>query len=104
MNYGQMPPRVKTQQPTIANISEDNIVPVPIETAYFLEDAQEDLTKPNRYYFDFPEEWATSNRGESIVGVRSIRMIPRGRLLLFRIGIRKYYKAHSKDNKSLDEI
>ncbi len=49
--------------------------PIPIEYAYFLEDGEQDPSKPNRYYFNFPQEWCTSNRGESIVGVRRIFML-----------------------------
>ena len=31
--------------------------PIPIEYAYFLEDGEQDPSKPNRYYFNFPQEW-----------------------------------------------
>ena len=36
----ELPPRVKTQHPNRENIVHDANVPVPIETAFFLEDSQ----------------------------------------------------------------
>ena len=67
-----LPPRVKTQFPTQDNVSSDEIEPVPIESAFFLEDAQQDSTRINRYYFDFPGNWITSNNGETVIGLRNI--------------------------------
>ena len=64
--------------------------PIPIEYVYFLEDGERDISKPNRYYFNFPQEWCTSNRGESIVGVRRIFMLARSRKIEFTLGVRKY--------------
>ena len=78
--------------PNKANISGDQNVPIPIEMAYFIEDSEPDNTKPNRYYFNFPAEWCTSNRGESIIGVRNIFMNPRRRKLKFNVSIRKYHR------------
>ena len=72
--------------------------PIAIEYAYFLEDGEQDPSKPNRYYFNFPQEWCTSNRGESIVGVRSVWMIAKRRKLEFDFSIRKYLR------KDFDEL
>ena len=76
--------------------------PIAIEYAYFLEDGQQDPSKFNRYYFNFPQEWCTSNRGESIIGVRNIFMLARRRKIEFTLGVRKYrrddYHAIQKDN------
>ena len=79
--------------PNRENIVNDEQVPVPIETAFFLEDGQRDPTKFNRYYFNFPAQWSTSNRGESIIGVRNIWLLPRTRKIEFKLSIRKYYKS-----------
>ena len=84
--------------------------PIAIEYAYFLEDGEQDPSKPNRYYFNFPQEWCTSNRGESIVGVRSIWMIAKRRKLEFDFSIRKYLRSEfnkkkkENPNKSIDQI
>ena len=76
--------------------------PIAIEYAYFLEDGQQDPAKFNRYYFNFPQEWCTSNRGESIIGVRNIFMLARRRKIEFTLGVRKYrrddYNALKRDN------
>ena len=104
-------PKIKTLHPTINNISDEQI-PIPIETAYFLDDGERDPTKPNRYWFNFPPDWSTSNRGESIVGVRNIHVIARRRKVEFDLSIRKYLssafdeiKAKEENmNKSNDEI
>lgn len=37
-----------------------------------LEDAQQDLSKINKYFFNLPQEWCLWNRGESMIGVNSI--------------------------------
>ena len=78
--------------PNKSNISGDPRVPLPIEMAYFIEDSEPDNTKSNRYYFNFPAEWCTSNRGESIIGVRNIFINPRRRKLKFTIDVRKYHR------------
>ena len=78
--------------PNKANITGDQNTPLPIEMAYFIEDSEPDNTKPNRYYFNFPAEWCTSNRGESIIGVRNIFINPRRRKLKFTIDVRKYHR------------
>ena len=79
------------------------ITPIPIETVYFLSDAAKfktengyqlmrDKNKFNRYYFNYPPEWKTSNVGESIVGVRSMWTMNKIRPLSFVILVRKYKK------------
>lgn len=45
--------RFKSLHPTIDNITDEQ-VPIPIESAFFLEDGKPDKDKFNRYYFDFP--------------------------------------------------
>ena len=90
-----------------------SITPLPIETAYFLSDAAKftynetdektgkivvkeklirDKTKFNRFYFNYPPEWKTSNVGEMIVGVRSLWTLNKRRTLTFDIFLRKYKK------------
>ncbi len=73
--------------------------PIPIEYAYFLEDGERDKTRPNRFYFNYPQDWVTSNRGESIIGVRNIWTNCRRRKITYTIGIRKYYKKDYDDLK-----
>ena len=77
--------------------------PLPIETAYFLNDAvkvnteggkklMRDPNKFNRFYFNYPPEWKTSNTGEMIVGVRSMWTSNKRRIFPFMIFLRKYRK------------
>ena len=77
--------------------------PLPIETAYFLNDAvklktdegyklMRDPNKFNRFYFNYPPEWKTSNMGEMIVGVRSMWTSNKRRSFPFLIFLRKYQK------------
>lgn len=91
------PSKLSSLYPNKSNITSDEQLPIPIEIAYFLEDSEPDNTKLNRYYFNFPADWITSNRGESIIGVRNIFMMPRRRKLKFTIGIRKYHKEDYDD-------
>ena len=78
--------------------------PLPIESVFTQEDVACNIDehgnrKPihdnihwNRYYFDYPPEWQTSETGESIVGVRSISLVKQSRQLEFNIHVRKYLK------------
>ena len=78
--------------------------PIPLETAYFLNDAAKfktekgyqlmrDKNKFNRYYFNYPPEWKTSNVGEMIVGVRSLWTMNKPREFYFHLFLRKYKKV-----------
>ena len=96
-------------------ISHDSfqITPIPSEVAYFLSDAAKfryeetdektkkvvvkeklvrDKDKFNRYYFNYPPEWKTSNVGEMIVGVRSLWTLTKRRFLKYKFVMRKYKK------------
>ena len=106
----QLPPRVKTLYPNSNNIVNDEEIPISIESAFFLEDANKDLNKPNRYYFDFPGNWVTSNKGETIIGIRNIWMIkPKRRLdfilRLFKIK-RESHEKYFKENpyKNINDL
>ena len=84
--------------------------PLPIETVFFQEDVSKVVVKSgqgrdrletyqdakhwNRYYFDFPQVWQTSNVGEPIIGVRSIWLLNKRRHIEFSLFIRKYAKNH----------
>ena len=73
--------------------------PLPIETAFTRDDALGDMlvgdeSHWNRYYFDYPPEWKTSDTGEPIVGVRSIWLLNNTRHIQFYLYIRKYAKVH----------
>ena len=107
----QLPPRVKTLYPNSNNIVNDIETPLPIESAFFLEDAQKDSFKSNRYYFDFPGNWITSNNGETIIGIRNIGIIKAKRKLKFTLRIakllkterEKYMYIHSSDGDGIIE-
>ena len=85
-----LPPRVRTQYPTARNIIETEITPVPIETVFFSGDGKQDPYQSNRYYFNYPGNWATSNNGENIIGLRSIKLQKSPIKLDFVIRIAKY--------------
>ena len=89
--------KISSLYPNKTNITGDQQVPIPTEMANFLEDYEPDSTKLNRCYFNFPAEWCTSNRGESIVGVRNIFMNPRRREFKFSLDIRKYHREDYDD-------
>ncbi len=83
--------------------------PLPIETAFTMDDIAYNITKDengnfiqqpiidkdkfNRYYFNYPAEWKTSDTGEPIVGLRSIWIHKKKRKLEFQLCIRKYRKS-----------
>lgn len=83
--------------------------PLPIETAFTMDDIAYNISKDangkfvrqpiidsnkfNRYYFDYPPEWKTSDTGEPIVGLRSIWIHKKKRKLEFQLCMRKYTKS-----------
>ena len=85
-----LPPRVKTQYPRTNDIPIEEITPIPIETVFFLSDGEQDKSQLNRYYFNYPGNWATSNNGENIIGLRSIKVQKNVFNLEFTIQIAKY--------------
>ena len=82
--------KITTLYPTLNN--ELQQTPIPIESIFYLEEARRDNYRPNRFYFNFPESWATADKGESIIGVRNIYINARRRKLDFTLYIRKYYR------------
>lgn len=84
--------------------------PLPIESVFFQDDVstntvtdnvgrvrKERIQDPvhwNRYYFDYPPEWITSDTGEDIIGVRSLWLLNKQRHIQFTLFIRKYAKNH----------
>lgn len=52
-----------------------------------------------QYYFIFPQEWRTENRGESIVGVRNFYLTARRRKLELTLSIRKVFRKDFNDLK-----
>lgn len=85
-----LPPRVKTQYPRTDDIPVEVITPIPIETVFFLSDGQQDQSQLNRYYFNYPGNWATANNGENIIGLRSIKIQRTPIKLSFTIQLAKY--------------
>ena len=82
---------------------------LPIETVYFQEDVANkvctvngvqqlqpiyDPAHWNRYYFNYPPEWKTTNNADPIIGVRSIWLMNNKRRFKFILCIRKYSKWH----------
>ena len=83
--------------------------PLPIESVFFQDDVATNTVKVNgvtrkekiydsvhwnRYYFDYPPEWITSDTGEDIIGVRSLWLLNKQRHIQFTLFIRKYAKVH----------
>lgn len=100
-----LPPRIKTLYPDTEAMVNGVDTPIPIESAFFLEDAEQDPSRMNRYYFKYPGNWITANNGETIIGVRNISVVPRRRKLEFTLSIRKYLRVEfealrlKKENK-----
>ena len=76
-------------------------IPIPLESAYFLTDGKKTTDDVNTYSFPYPKEWLTADKGEMIIGVRTIYMITIRRKLEYKIKIRKYLKADYEDLKDL---
>ena len=76
-------------------------IPIPLEVSYLLKDGKKTNDDVNTYIFKYPKEWMTSDKGEMIIGVRTIWFDIRRRKLKYTMYIRKYLK--SEYNKLKDE-
>ena len=56
---------------------------VPYETTFLLSDAKQDQSKPNRYWFDLPNQWADQANKDPIIGIRSIYTKKTNRFIKF---------------------
>lgn len=64
-----------------------------IESTFFLKDGERDPSRPHRWYFQYPPQWATSDRGEVIVGIRSMWLLKQRAKIEFDIDVVKYKKS-----------
>ena len=55
----------------------------PYEVMFKLSDAQQDPTKLNKYWFDFPSQWADQYDKDAIIGIRDIYLTKTNRLIMF---------------------
>ena len=92
---------------TSPNISDDRRVvltalrEVPEEVTFLLSDAEQDPVKPNRYWFDFPNQWANQPNKDPIIGIRGIYFTKTNRF------IRYSYKVElipTNQTESIDTI
>ena len=60
---------------------------VPKEVMFKLTDATQDQIKKNRYWFDFPSQWADQLDKDPIIGIRSMYLTKTNRLINFNLYI-----------------
>ena len=65
-------------------------IPIPIEIALFSEDGEIDSELKWRWWFNLPDIWTTSNIGEKIIGIRSIRLMKNRRKIEYTLHMKKY--------------
>ena len=71
------------------NISEDRKVvltalrEVPEEIVFLLSEAEQDPNTPNRYWFEFPNQWANQPNKDPIIGIRDIYTTNTNRFIRF---------------------
>ena len=63
-----------------------------------------DPTKKNRYHFKFPNNWITTVQKESIIGIRSLYIIPSYKHILIDIKVNVIYLDHSSFEWQVDPI
>ena len=72
-----------------ANIGEDRRVvltalrEVPEEITFLLSEAEQDPSIPNRYWFEFPNQWANQPNKDPIIGIRDIYTTKTNRFIRF---------------------
>ena len=60
---------------------------IPREALFNLIDAQHDSIKPNRYWFNCPEEWINRLDKDAIIGIRSIYLTKANRYINFSLHV-----------------
>ena len=60
---------------------------VPYEVMFKISDAQQDPIKKNRYWFDFPSQWANQLDKDPIIGIRDMYLTKVNRKILFWLSI-----------------
>lgn len=77
----------------MTNISEDRRVvlapvrEVPEEITFMLSDAEQDPNIPNRYWFDFPNQWINQPNKDPIIGIRDIYLTKTNRFIKYNYKI-----------------
>ena len=72
-----------------SNISDDRRVvltalrEVPEEITFMLSEAEQDSVKPNRYWFDFPNQWSNQPNKDPIIGIRDLYMTKTNRFIKY---------------------
>ena len=98
---------------TSANISDDRKVvlsalrEVPEEITLMLSDAEQDAKIPNRYWFDFPNQWANQPNKDPIIGIRSIYTTKTNRFIKYNYKITLFYLGiinNDDEDSPLDEM
>ena len=60
---------------------------IPREALFNLSDARQDSVKPNRYWFNYPEEWTNQLDKDAIIGIRDIFLTKANRYINFSLHI-----------------
>ena len=60
---------------------------VPYEVMFKLSDAQQDPTKKNKYWFNFPSQWADQYDKDAIIGIRNIYLTKTNRHIRLKFNI-----------------
>ncbi|MBR6906982.1 hypothetical protein IKN40_00270 [bacterium] len=68
---------------------------VPYEVMFKLSDAQQDQTKLNRYWFEFPSQWANQLDKDPIIGIRDMYLTKTNRSIDFNFTIQVVDSLHS---------
>ena len=74
---------------------------VPYEITFLLSDAQQDPKIKNRYWFEFPNQWANIPNKDSIIGIRSIYMTKTNRYIQYSYKVELIPK---NDTEPIDKV
>ena len=79
-----------------ANVSEDRRVvltplrEVPEEITFLLSEAEQDPNIPNRYWFEFPNQWTNQPNKDPIIGIRDIYTTNTNRFIKYKCKVSLY--------------
>ena len=92
----------------MTNISEDRKVvlapirEVPEEIVFLISEAKQDPNIPNRYWFDFPNQWANQPNKDPIIGIRSIYTTKTNRYIKYSYKVSIYDHINAPNNETVE--
>jgi hypothetical protein len=72
---------------------------IPKEMLFRISDARQDTIKKNKWWFKLPEEWTNRSFKDKVLGLRSIKLVPKWFVPMFGWGL-AFFPDHNPETKA----